>query len=51
MSATPPAPKPGALLKQIEKGAKLRKVQTNDRSSPLVDGMDFALYNRTVLIL
>ncbi|KAI8825869.1 uncharacterized protein EV422DRAFT_514525 [Fimicolochytrium jonesii] len=36
-SAAPPAPKPTDLLKSIEKGTRLKKVQTNDRSSPIVD--------------
>ena len=31
-------PDRGALLASIEKGAKLKKVTTNDRSAPLVDG-------------
>ncbi|TPX62667.1 hypothetical protein PhCBS80983_g00300 [Powellomyces hirtus] len=36
-ASAPPVPKPSALLQSIEKGTKLRKVQTNDRSTPLVE--------------
>ncbi|KFM58723.1 hypothetical protein X975_02982, partial [Stegodyphus mimosarum] len=33
-----PAPDRNALLSQIRKGTQLKKVETNDRSSPIVDG-------------
>ncbi|KAJ3176392.1 hypothetical protein HDU87_005261 [Geranomyces variabilis] len=36
-SAAPPAIKPPNLLAAIEKGTKLKKVQTNDRSAALVE--------------
>ena len=36
VAAAPPAPRD--LLKSIEKGAKLKKTVTNDRSAPLVEG-------------
>jgi hypothetical protein len=39
MSDGPPAAKPSALLKAIEKGTKLKKVQTNDRSAAAIEGM------------
>jgi WAS/WASL-interacting protein len=39
-SAPPAASKDrNALLKQIEKGAKLKKSETKDRSAPIVDGL------------
>ena len=30
-----------ALLKAIQKGAKLKKSETNDRSAPIIEGIDF----------
>ncbi|KAJ3311685.1 hypothetical protein HDV04_003830 [Boothiomyces sp. JEL0838] len=37
VSSAPPAAQPSALLKSIQKGTKLKKVETNDRSTPVVD--------------
>ncbi|KAI8929598.1 hypothetical protein BC831DRAFT_443344 [Entophlyctis helioformis] len=36
-AVTPPAN--NALLKSIQKGTKLKKATTNDRSTPIIDGM------------
>lgn len=33
-----PPPDRNALLSQIRKGAKLKQVETNDRSTPLIEG-------------
>jgi WAS/WASL-interacting protein len=38
MKSDGPAPDRNALLSQIQKGARLKKAITNDRSSPLVKG-------------
>lgn len=38
-----PPPDRNALLSEIRKGTRLKKADTNDRSTPLVDGM-FILY-------
>lgn len=44
-------PPPSNLLKSIEKGTKLRKVETNDRSKPLVEvPKSAAQNNRTPMV-
>jgi WH2 motif len=40
IAVRPSAPPPVNLLKDIHKGAKLKKTVTNDRSTPLVEGAD-----------
>jgi hypothetical protein len=51
MPPPPPPPAPAvdmdppvsnsALLKSIQKGTKLKKVETNDRSAPTIEGIHF----------
>ncbi|KAI8621998.1 hypothetical protein BC830DRAFT_1091770 [Chytriomyces sp. MP71] len=36
--SAPPAPPPNALLKSIQKGTKLKKAVTNDRSGAILEG-------------